>query len=488
MNSQAETFHGPAASSRAPHRGAPLRPLEIAVLLHVGGLLLIASWAFGGGAGWARNLIAGWGSLGLFLLLAALRDRAVHGENVRQSLRWLIPLLGFNLLVLGSCLNPSFSERVFAGQPLLAHTGAAFPRLPSTALPATTLEHLGLFNAIYLSCFNLILAVHRRRALRWLLLVGVGNAVLLSIFGTFQKLTSDGLFFGRVPSPNARYFATFVYGNHWVAYIVLLLAACLGLIFHQVRHADDRESSRLPLSLGLIGLVLMAITPVLAGSRAGVLLVGLLLAAGVIRVLRHLQRARRAQGRSAVLPIAGLSLGVVLALGGAVYLGRDAIQERWQDSRSQWQEGLLGERLRLYRDTLQLAAAQPVFGWGLGSYGQVLQLTRPRPLEANRQYEHSYVDAHSDWLQSLAETGVAGTVLLVLCGLVPLRGSRALKVAGPLPAYLLGGCGLILLYAAVEFPFGNPAVVVSFWTCFFVAVQYCRLTHRSSRLDSRVHP
>ena len=56
---------------------------------------------------------------------------------------------------------------------------------------------------------------------------------------------------------------------------------------------------------------------------------------------------------------------------------------------------------------------------------------------------------------------------------------RALQFAGPLPGYLLAGCGLILLYAAVEFPFGNPAVTIAFWLTFFSALQYVRLSSRA---------
>ena len=448
------------------------------MLVHVGVLLLFASWAFGGGADWARFLISAWGSFGLLITAAAIRSRAARGESLLPPLLWLSPFIGFNVLVLLSCLNPSFSERVFAGQALLAHTGAAYSWLPSTAHAAMSREHLWLFDAIYISCFNLALAIRRRQALRVLLLVAVGNAVLLSVFGTFQKLTSDGLFFGRVAAPNARFFATFVYGNHWAAYIVLLVAACLGLLFYYARRVEEEQFAASPLTTGIMGLLLMAITPLLAGSRAGTLLVLVLLAAGLVHVLRHLRPQRR-QGESAALPVAGLILGVAVALGGAVYIGRSVVRERWQDTQGQWQAGLLDERLKLYSDTWHLAAEHPVFGWGLGSFDKVLQLIRPRPLEANRQYEHSYVDAHSDWLQSLAEVGFVGTGLLALLGLWPLLGSQALRFASPLPAYLLGGCGLILLYAGVEFPFGNPAVTVAFWVCFFSAIQYVRLGDRS---------
>jgi hypothetical protein len=75
--------------------------------------------------------------------------------------------------------------------------------------------------------------------------------------------------------------------------------------------------------------------------------------------------------------------------------------------------------------------------------------------------------------------GFVGTLLLVLCVALPLAGSQALRFGGSLPAYLLGGCGLVVLYAAAEFPFGNASVVIAFWTCFFGAVQYVRLSSRA---------
>src|SRR5262249_48605132 len=89
-------------------------------------------------------------------------------------------------------------------------------------------------------------------------------------------------------------------------------------------------------------------------------------------------------------------------------------------------------------------------------------------------------DAHSDWLQSFAEHGVVGTTLLGLCAIVPLLRVRRVHLASPVTAYLLAGCGLILLYAWIEFPFGNLAVVFVWWFSCFSAVQYARLQDRES--------
>ena len=465
------------ASSDSPWREPgrePLHWLEIATLTHVGLLLLLGSWAFGGGTAWARQLISCWGSLGWLITLAVVLDRRRWRNGFPRPLRWLWPFAAFNALVLLSCLNPSFSERFFAGQSLLAYTGAAHAGLPSTAHPPTSLEHLWLFDAIYLSCFNLILVVRRRRGLRVLLVVACANAVLLSVFGTFQNLTADGLYFGRVPSPNPRFFSTFVYANHWAAFVLLFIAACAGLIFYRTRHQPVNRLAGSPLAMGIVGLLLMAMTPTIGGSRSGTLLVMILLGGCVVHAFIRIVRQRRSLGESAMLPLSGVALCVLLAAGAAVYLGRATLRERWRDTQGQWQAGMTGERLRLYADTWHLAAARPFSGWGLGCFDKALLLVRPRPLEARRQYEHSYVDAHSDWLQSLAEVGFAGTILIGLCGLLPLQDLRTTRHLGSLSAYLLAGCGLILFYAVVEFPFGNPAVVIAFWTCFFCAVRHGR--------------
>lgn len=488
MNTAA-TSSSPALVSGASgrRRGAPSR-LERVTVVHVGVLLLLASWAFGGGATWARSWIAAWGSLGVLITLAAALTRDRQRERTSSPLPWLWPLVALNVLILASCLNPSFSAMVYEGQALLAFTGARYPSLPSTAHPPTSLEHLWLFDAIYLSCFNLALTVRRRRSLRQLLVVAVVNAVILSVFGTFQKLVANGLFFGLVPAPNPRFFATFVYGNHWGAYLTLLLAAGIGLVFHYARRAREGDATRSPVITGVFGLILMAITPALAGSRAGIALVAVLLGAAAIHTLLHLARRRRAHGHSAALPVAALLGCAGLVVGGTIYLGRESLQERWQETEGQLRVGLVGERLSVYRDTLRLAESRPVFGWGLGSFEQALQLIRPRPLEANRQYEHSYVEAHSDWLQAFAELGLAGAALVALCGLVPLRDARVLRHAGSFAGYLLAGCGLIVAYAGVEFPFANPAVTIAFWMLFFAALQYVRLSARGHPSDPPCFP
>lgn len=462
---------------RPPRRSSEtisLRLIEKIVVLHLAGLVLLATWFFGGGSDLARLLISIWGSLAFAVLLWAIVAQRRVSSPPSSPVSWLWPLIAFNALVVASCCNPSFAEKTLAGESLLAHTGAAHPILPSTAHVATSLRHLWLFDALYCSAFNLTL-IRRRRTVRRLLLFACANAVVLSIFGTLQKLTADGLFFGAVHSPNARFFATFVYANHWAAWVVLQIAVAGGLLFRHLRRHDDGPEAHAQTGIGVIAILLMAITPVIAGSRAGsIMAVALMLAFGW-RVLTQASQERFAPPFLRTLRVAILVVGALLGTGVAAWLGKEALQERWSDTKHQWQGEFFQGRRELYRDTFTLVRQQPVFGWGLGNYGKVFQLVRPRSLEANRQYERSYVDAHSDVLQALAEVGVVGTALLFLSAALPLRAFRGIHLQSGVVRFSLLGCLMVALYAFVEFPFGNPAVVATWWTIFFSAVQTARL-------------
>jgi O-antigen ligase len=480
MNESASSRHRSrperTSSRRASEgRSRSLQPLEKITLAHVGGLILLATWFFGGGSITARWAISWWGTLGGLITIAALVTRRREPDDSARPLLWTLPVVAFNALVLASCLNPSFTEKFFEGESMLAHTGATRPALPSTAHSATSLQHLWLFDALYFSGLNLALVIRQRRALRGLLLFATANAMLLSVFGTLQKLTADGLFFGAVNSPNPRFFATFVYGNHWAAFIVLMVAAAGGLVFHYSKRDDGSSESKARIMGGVASLLLMAITPLICGSRAGTILVVLLLFGFGVRTLLRLWKRQRALGELAFLPLAGLVLCAALAVGGSIWLGREALRERWNDTREQFRGNPLQGRAELYRDTWRLVQDEPVFGWGLGNYGKVFMLVRPRPLEARRQYERSYFDAHSDWLQALAEVGGVGTGLLALSGALPLLSLRRRQLRSAVTSCALIGCGLVLLYATVEFPFANPAVAFTWWLCFFSAVQYARL-------------
>lgn len=479
--------YAPGVGARVPPSQRPLRPLEWLVLCHVGIFAIAITWGFGGAADWLRLYFGWWGSLGVLLTLTALQDREARREGWLRPLVWLWPLVAFNAFVLLGCLNPSFRPMHLGGEILFVNSGGR-PWLPSSAQPELGLGALALFDVTWISCFNLALVVRQRRALRGLLLVLAANAVALAVFGTVQKFSrAKGLFFDAVPSPQKSFFSSFVYHNHWGAFAVLMLAVLLGLTWHYVRRAESGDFLHSPAFTGLVGLFFLAASVPLSTSRSSTLLAIALLGAASLHWLVRLLQKRRHFRESTAVPMAGALL--VLALGGfgVWQIAGDSITQRLGKTREQLDDmrerGGIGSRALLYRDTWRMARDKLWFGWGMGSYPHVFTLYNSQ--RSVDKLPVFYRDAHSDWLQAFAEHGLIGSTLLALCAIVPLLRVRARNLASVLPCYLLGGCALLLLYAWVEFPFGNLAVDLMWWLCFFCAVHYARLLDREARTPSK---
>lgn len=461
--------------SAAPAERSTSR-LELTVLLHLGIFLLLISWGFGGNAPWSRQAACVWGTVGGVITLIALRD-----SEARQRTRgWLWPLALLNFIVFVSLFNPTMREFSLDGEVLYAKTGGR-AGWPGSAQPAATRAALWLFDGIVLSCFNLLLVVRQRRNLRRLLLFAAGNALALAVFGTLQKFVkAKGLYFGLVPSPQDYFFSSFIYHNHWGAFTVLMTALCLGLVAHYARRSE-RDFWHSPAPSGLIAVFFLALSIPLSTSRSCTLLVLLLLGGAFVHWMVRTLRGRRASGQPLAPPVLLGALAVLLAGGVAYQLARPVIEQRLAKTEEQVAEmraqGGLGQRAVLYRDTWQMARDRLAFGWGMASYPRVFYLYNTQRPGIDR-LPFFYYDAHSDWLQSIAELGLVGTLLLGLQGLVPLL-SLDSRRPGLLPCYLWVGCGLVLLYAWVEFPFGNPAVVLAWWLCFFAGLRYARLEGRA---------
>jgi len=454
------------------------------VLFHFGSLLVFTTWAFGGQAPWVRQGIAGWGAGGVLLfIVACTRRNKSTGDPSWPALRYLWPLWLYDLLVIASCFNPGFKQAVIAGEPSLVMANP-IAWLPTAALPALAAKELWQFNVIVLSCFNLFLVLPGRRFVRGVLFLIGGNAMVLAVFGTFQKLVhAPGLWFGLVPSPNARFFSTFIYHNHWGAFVLLSTAACLALLFQAFRRGGQRDIWHSPVLLGAVVTVLLAASVPLSASRSCTVLVGLLLLGALTHFLLRLIRRQREQHASVALPVGGIVLAALLAVAAIAYLGRGAIAQRLQQTTAQLapgtREATFGSRLTLYRDTWRMAAEKPWFGWGLESYAHVFRVFNTQRAAEQWLWIPFYAEAHNDWLQSLAEVGFVGTGLLALLVVLPVGAIPWRGVDSVVPRYLLAGCGLVLVYAWVEFPFANPAVMLTFWANFYCALRYARLELQS---------
>lgn len=445
---------------------------------HVSAFIIGVSWAFGGNADWVRTPISIWGSVGIVLTLAIATAPSFRRRIVAGTLSWLWPLLLLNAVVLASCLTPGFHQLVFRNETFVMPTRVAW-WVPSSASSDLALRALWLFDGIYFSCFNIALAVRHRRTIRLILAVSVGNALTLSILGIVQKFYgSTGIYFGLVKSPQPQFFASFVYDNHWGAFTIIMIGACVGLALRYAYGARGEGFFHGPAFTGVVAAVVMAITIPLSGSRACTLLLAIMTCIALIHGIPRVFRALRFSGVSASATNIGMAASALLAIGGAWLVAGNVIEARARKTKEQvvamWAQGGLGSRSTLYHDTIRMARERPLFGWGMGSYPVVFTIFNTQESKIDR-LPVIYHDAHSDWLQSAAELGLAGASLIGAAVTLPALALRRARVTR-IPFFLLTGCILVAAYAWIEFPFGNVAVVLAWWLCFFGAVQYARLT------------
>jgi O-antigen ligase len=454
--------------------------LERAVAAHVVLFIVGVSWAFGGNADWVRVPISAWGTLGIVLALVIVARQLAQGRGLPAAAKGAWPVVLLNAVVAASCLTPGFRSFVLNGETLLSPVHVAWWR-PSTAVSSKSLGALWLFDGIFLSCLNIALVVRSRRLLRLMVAMAVGNAVVLAAFGVAQKvMRAPGIYFGSVHSPNAAFFSSFVYDNHWGSFMLLMNGACIGLVLRYANGIRGWGFLHGPALTGIACACLLAASVPLSGSRACTLLIVVQCGFAVFHGFRLVLGGLHLSGMSTARAYAWIGLGAVVAAAGIWMVVGDAVQSRAETTRRQvleiWASGDGISRKALYKDTLTMARQRPLFGWGMGTFPSVFPVfnTEVRPTE---DLPIVYHDAHSDWLQSLAEIGLAGTLLVAAAAALPAWQLARSRVS-PFQRFLVSGCLLTVAYALVEFPFGNVAVVLSWWFCLFVAFQYMRLSQR----------
>lgn len=450
--------------------------LEKATQWHVAALVVAAAWMFGGRIDWARPILIVGGAIGGLLTLYGLIDRRQRGAPLGRWLWWLLPALLLSVWILVSSFNPSFEiiwyydQQVFRPIPTL-------PGLPTSVLPDLTRSELALALGLYLSAFNLAMNVQNRRTLRSLTLwLGI-NAGVLALFGTVQKLAGTEMFFGLFTSPNSSFFASFFYHNHWGPFALLNIAGWLGLLEYLSREDRGRGFLHSPAFSALVLVLLIAVTIPMSTSRSSTAMLALLLTVGGFWLVWRLGRKRPDPvSRPALM---GIGLIALLGCGAAAYwLSGDTIRHRIAITQEQLAEmremGGIGQRARVYEDTIGFIKSRPLAGWGLESYAFVYRRynTEPKTVEG---WTVQFNEAHSDWLQLATEVGLLGVLLFLATILLPLKGIYRHLWADPyagLPFFCL-----ILLagYAWLEFPFANPAVTLSAWVAFFGSIRYLQL-------------
>lgn len=313
----------------------------------------------------------------------------------------------------------------------------------------------------------------RQKIARAALFVFLGFS-LLAALGTLARLTGTDKILWLFESHTSYFYGTFFYKNHWAELAVLMTAVGIGLarrFWRTEKHAGhfpDRTVSFTSL------VFLVALTIPLANARGATLaLIGVLLALTGAMFRRQAQGGKNAL-RSALLFILGL-----LVLGGSFfYLAAPALTEAADRTEAQWSQYKEGNldypelRGYLWQDALGAFAARPLTGWGIGSYAHIQVIFAGEKLRSigDGQSPPLVEFAHNDYLQCLVEFGLLGTLLLLLPPIVALIKAYRGGAVGLLSSWIGIGLLAVLFTAAIDFPFGNPAIALCFG--WFAALSY----------------
>jgi len=140
------------------------------------------------------------------------------------------------------------------------------------------------------------------------------------------------------------------------------------------------------------------------------------------------------------------------------------------------------ERLNILQDSLYIIADFPVFGTGLGTYGEIIQKYK------TTEWQVSYAFAHNEPIQLLSETGLIGFASMFLFMFLYIYSVFIVwfKRREPYASYMTLGCiisiSAFILHSLLDFVFHVPADALLFFIILALAFRTVYLKHEQNLL------
>ncbi len=457
----------------------------VAILLSVP--LILVTWCVGGRREWALQLATQallWSGIALHLyFLFRLYWEKRNPCRDALPVGWKEPLVAWLLLspwviavVLGwrGTYNPAYvplDNTLLAEIMALPHSS----NQPTTINPIRSRLYLAFFGALTLFLASAWLTLRTRRAVRLLFTVILINGALLTLLGILVKTTGSDRMLWFIESHSQSFFATIYYKNHWGALVVLWTGMSIGLALEAWRRSRERLCFPDFTLVCFLLIPPMLLSILLAQARASALAAAGVLSLAAFGAIRLIPR-----GSSRPWQAGLMVLTFLVAIGSLLWIARPQAERIYQRSERQITRFMDGEidsdaRLASYRSALSVIEARPLWGWGAGSYPYIYPLHADESLIRRDGKPLFFEFVHNDYLQLLAEHGIIGAFLVLLTPVLILVGTRR-QSWGPLEIGVAAGLGGVLLMALIDFPFGNPAVTVTFTLLAVAALANRRLS------------
>ncbi|MCR5184089.1 MAG: O-antigen ligase family protein [Opitutales bacterium] len=236
--------------------------------------MIVTVWLYGGHNPWMLCVSA---ACSIFTFLWLFLPTSEHGcgqsakENFFKLLRF--PLFWIGLLLFAYILvqwaRPQY-EMLLGGKvwhmfKIIDQPSMAFPTSISapfgfgekTACTSPLRQFCILGNAWLMLC-TLWCGLSSRRAIKWLTLIFIGNALLAAMFGIYQQVMGINYYLGA----RTFHFGPFFYTNHAAEFFAMNIALCTGIALRSWRESAmrfERGGWHLPLAVVALFFIIAAI-------------------------------------------------------------------------------------------------------------------------------------------------------------------------------------------------------------------------------------
>lgn len=328
--------------------------------------------------------------------------------------------------------------------------------------------------ALFIPAATLIIAAQMPREglfrlLNVLLILGLGSALLglVQMLGGpdapayLYRITNNGAPVGFLAN-----------ANHHAAFLTCLFPM-LAVYASARRSGDSPDKQRLRLSLALAFGGFLVPMLLMTGSRTGLLLSVLAIAAA-FWLYRPLQAPAGGKKTSRLPLLAAVGAAILALVGAALWMTRATAIQRVLSANS------AGEgRTEFWPVVADIAARHFPFGSGVGSFAEVYQIHEPTALLSPSYVNH----AHNDWLEVAMTAGLPGLLILLVAIAAYVISVRRLAgqdgADGRDTQFGWLGAVIILIFALAsisDYPLRTPAlsafaVIAAVWLARGAALQ-----------------
>lgn len=412
----------------------------------LGALLLTLLIAGGASRGDVLGQVLVRGVAWLALVGALLFGPSPNLRGPKPVLLLLLAALGLALLQL-----VPLPPRIWLGlpgrdlfAPAAALIGQEQPWRPLAIVPSGAANAAGSLVVPFAILVLVTTLSERERA--WMPGVLLGMILASTLVGLLQ-FSGVGLNNPLINDPATQVGGTFANRNHFALFLAFgcLLAPVWPFL------GGRRSGWRGPVALGLA--LLLALTIVAAGSRAGLvlgalaLLIGLVIAGNSVR--REMRRAPRWSFPALVATViaaVGMAILVSITAGRAVAIDRLLVLDAGQDMRG-----------RALPTVIAMLREYFPFGSGLGGFDPTFRLHEPFELLKPTYFNH----AHNDLLEVVLEAGLPGLLVLasalIWWAWASVRAWR--RAGGILPKLGSAILLLVIVASAFDYPARTPMIM-----------------------------